>query len=150
MRHFDPALEGQPEFVPMIGTLSGNPIAAVAGLATLEQLRQPGAYQRLFAAGARVRQGLERLLREAEIPAQIVGEDPLFDVFFTQEPVVDYRSALKADRAQYRRFHTALLEGGILKGPSKFYLSLAHGEAEIKRTLEVLATAVERLASGAP
>jgi glutamate-1-semialdehyde 2,1-aminomutase len=150
MRHFDPELEGQSEFVPQIGTLSGNPIAAVAGLATLEQLRQPGTYRRLFETGARVRRGLEQLLREAEIPAQVVGEDPVFDVYFTPEPIVDYRSTLKADVPLYRRFSAALMDLGILKGPSKFYLSLAHGDAEVERTLESVGAAIAALHSRRP
>ncbi len=150
MRHFNPELVDQLDFVPQVGTLSGNPIAAVAGLATLEQLRQPGAYQRLFEAGARVRTGLQRMLQEAEIPAQVVGDDPVFDVYFTpagHPPITDYRGALAADVAMYRRFSAALLDNGILKGPSKFYVSLAHGEEEVERSLEIMAAAVEDLSA---
>jgi glutamate-1-semialdehyde 2,1-aminomutase len=150
MRHFDPELEGQPGFVPQVGTLSGNPIAAVAGLATLEQLRQPGAYSRLFETGAHVRAGLERLLREAEIPAQVLGEDPVFDIYFTPpglEPITDYRGTLQADGALYRRFSAALLDNGLLKGPTKFYLSLAHDDAEVDRSLEIMAAALEAISA---
>jgi len=135
MRFFDPALEGGEEFVPLISTLAGNPIAAVAGLATLRELRKPGAYQRLFAIGRRVREGLQKALREAEVPAQVVGEDPLFDVFFTPDPVVDYRSGRKADAARLARFNALLRERGILKGQTKFYISLAHTEEDIRQTI---------------
>lgn len=135
MRHFDPSLDGSEAFVPLVGTLAGNPIAAVAGLATLRELRRPGTYQRLFAIGRQVREGLKTALQEAEIPAQVVGEDPLFDVFFTAEPIVDYRSTRKASLQRLNRFNTLLRERGILKGQSKFYISLAHSEEDIARTI---------------
>ncbi|GBD10928.1 Glutamate-1-semialdehyde 2,1-aminomutase [bacterium HR23] len=136
MHHFDPALERTDGFVPQVGTLSGNPIAAVAGLATLRELRRPGTYQRLFAIGRKVREGLRSALQEAEVPAQVVGEDPLFDVLFTPEPIVDYRSTRKADLRRLHRFNALLRERGILKGQSKFYISLAHTEEDIARTVD--------------
>ncbi|MFN3974587.1 MAG: aspartate aminotransferase family protein [Dehalococcoidia bacterium] len=135
MRHFDPAMEGTDGFVPLVSTLSGNPIAAVAGLATLQELRRPGAYQRLFSIGRRVREGLKSALQEAEVPAQVVGEDPLFDVFFTSDPIVDYRSTRKANLQRLNRFNTLLRQRGILRGQSKFYISLAHTEEDIARTI---------------
>ncbi|MCS7206551.1 MAG: aspartate aminotransferase family protein [Dehalococcoidia bacterium] len=135
MRHFDPALEGTDGFVPLVGTLAGNPIAAVAGLATLRELRRPGTYERLFAIGRKVREGLQRALQEVEIPAHVVGEDPLFDVFFTAEPIVDYRSTRKANAHRLGRFNALLRERGILKGQSKFYISLAHTDEDILRTV---------------
>lgn len=135
MRHFDPAMEGTDGFVPLVSTLSGNPIAAVAGLATLQELRRPGTYQRLFSIGRRVREGLKSALQEAEVPAQVVGEDPLFDVFFTSEPILDYRSTRKASLQRLNRFNTLLRQRGILRGQSKFYISLAHTEEDIARTI---------------
>ncbi|HCH10169.1 MAG TPA: aspartate aminotransferase family protein, partial [Dehalococcoidia bacterium] len=75
------------EFMPQIGTLSGNPVAAVAGLKTLEILRREGTYDRIFATGARIKNALQKLLDEAEIPAKVIGEASLFDVFFTESDV---------------------------------------------------------------
>lgn len=146
MRHFDPALEGTEGFVPLVGTLSGNPIAAVAGLATLQELRRPGTYQRLFAIGRKVREGLKSALLEAEIPAQVVGEDPLFDVFFTAEPIVDYRSTRRANAHYLNRFNAILRAKGILKGQSKFYISLAHTEEDIAHTIAAFREAASVLA----
>src|SRR5687768_8730539 len=84
MRHLAPSLEGTPEFVIQAGTLNGNPIAAAAGLATLAELRRPGAYERLFATGARVKQALADAARAAGLPAQVAGEAPVFEVYFTE------------------------------------------------------------------
>jgi len=143
MAVLDPAHEETDRFVPMIGTLNGNPISAVAGLATLRELQKPGTYERLFAIGRRVREGLEAILRQAEVPAQVVGEDPLFEVFFTDEPIVDYRSTLKADRRKAQVFNRVLLEEGVLRAPGKFYISLAHTEQDIAETLSAFERAVE-------
>src|SRR5687767_14851235 len=88
MRHFDPALEGTPEHVVQAGTLNGNPIAAVAGLATLRELRKPGTYERLFALGTRLRDGLAAAVKRRGIAAQVSGEPPVFDILFTDQAIV--------------------------------------------------------------
>src|SRR5919108_786035 len=98
MHHFDAALEGSPDYVWQAGTLNGNPVAAVAGLATLAELRRPGTYERLFATGKRLRDGLTAAARKHSMPAQVSGEPPVFDIIFTDRPVVDYRATLTADR----------------------------------------------------
>ena len=131
--------------MPQIGTLSGNPIAAVAGLATLQILRRPGIYEQLFATGRRLMDALERLLKDGGIRAQVVGEPPMFDLFFTDTPITDYRSTLTSDKQMLRRFNQLLLERGILKGDSKFYISLAHTEEDIDLTLEAFAGAIDEL-----
>ena len=64
----------------------------MAGLATLRVLRREGTYDRLFATGQRIKDALQRLLNEAEVPARVVGEAPLFDIFFVEGEVTDYRS----------------------------------------------------------
>lgn len=144
MAHFDRTAEPD-SFVPQIGTLSGNPVAAVAGLATLEILKRPGTYERLFAAGETLKGELQRLMDEAEIPAKVVGESPLFDVFFTEEEIIDYRSTLRADKKRLTRFNALLLEEGVLKGDTKFYVSLAHDQADIQKTLDAFRSAVDQL-----
>lgn len=144
MAHFDRTAEPD-SFVPQIGTLSGNPVAAVAGLATLEILKRPGTYERLFAAGETLKGELQRLMDEAEIPAKVVGESPLFDVFFTEEEIIDYRSTLRADKKRLTRFNALLLEEGVLKGDTKFYVSLAHDPADIQKTLDAFRSAVDQL-----
>src|SRR5207245_634987 len=98
MHHVDAALEGSPDYVWQAGTLNGNPVAAVAGLATLAELRKPGTYERLFATGKRLRDGLAAAARKHGLPAQVSGEPPVFDIIFTDRPAVDYRATLTADR----------------------------------------------------
>ncbi len=142
MAHFDRALVGDDGFLMQVGTLSGNPVAAVAGLATLEVLRQPGAYEQVFATGRSLWDGLARLIRDAALPAQLVGEPPLFDVVFTTGEVRDYRSMLRADTTMQKHFNTHLRAGGILKGDSKYYLSLAHDAADVTQTLDAFRTAI--------
>ena len=131
--------------MPQIGTLSGNPVAAVAGLATIQILKREGTYEKLFATGQELKDNLQRLLSEAEIPAQVVGEAPLFDVFFTESEVVDYRDTLKADNQMLSRFNSLLLERGVFKGGSKFYVSIAHTREDVDRTIEAFASAIDDL-----
>ncbi|MGH7321593.1 MAG: aspartate aminotransferase family protein [Candidatus Rokuibacteriota bacterium] len=148
MRSLDPGLEGTPEFVSQVGTLNGNPVAAVAGLATLAELRKPGAYARLHRIGALIRDGLADRIRRAGLPGQVVGEPPLFDVVFTDRPIHDYRDTLAGDRALLRAFNAECLRRGVLKGAQKFYVSLAHREEDVSRTLDAFAGALSALAGG--
>jgi glutamate-1-semialdehyde 2,1-aminomutase len=137
LKAFDPRLEGTDGFVAQIGTLNGNPIAAAAGLATLAELRRPGAYGRLHATGRRLRAGLADLVRASGLPAQVVGETTVFDIVFTDRPVTDYRALLTADGALLRAFNAECLRRGIVKGAQKIYVSLAHTDADVTRTLAV-------------
>jgi glutamate-1-semialdehyde 2,1-aminomutase len=145
MQSLDPGLEGKPEFVAQVGTLNGNPVAAAAGLATLAELRKPGAYERLFRTGAAIRDGLAALVQQAGVPAQVIGEPPLFDVVFTDRPIVDYRTMLTGDRTLLRSFNQECLKRGILKGSQKLYVSLAHTEADVAATLEAFRGALATL-----
>jgi glutamate-1-semialdehyde 2,1-aminomutase len=135
MEAFNPDREASGEFIAQTGTLNGNPVAAVAGLATLQQLQRAGTYRQLFGTGHALRQGLVDLLKRYGIPGRVVGEDPLFDVVFTDEPVNDYRGVLTQNRELLRRFNAELLKRGILKGSSKMYMSVAHTSADVEQTL---------------
>ncbi len=145
MAHFDKRAAPEGRFVPMIGTLSGNPVAAVAGLATLAVLKRPGAYDQLFETGRAIKEGLAAILRGAGITAVVSGDDPLFDVIFGVEAAHDYRSAAKGDAATLTRFNALLRERGVFKGDSKFYVSLAHTDADVGETLEACESAVGAL-----
>jgi len=142
MALFDRETVGSERFLMQIGTLSGNPVAAAAGLATLAVLRRPGAYEKVFATGRALMDGMGRILRDARIPAQILGEPPLFDIVFADTAPHDYRGVLRADADRARRVNRALREGGVLKGESKYYISLAHDEADIAHTLAAFAHAI--------
>ncbi len=144
MDYFAPA-PGRDAYVAQQGTLNGNPVAAVAGLATLEVLREPGAYERLFATGNRLKSALEDLLRQSEIPAQVLGDAPMFDVVFAEHPVEDYRASLDRDHAKLLRFNTLLRARGIYKNHTKYYVSTVHGEQEVEQTIAAWKGALEEL-----
>ncbi len=137
MRHFDPTLEGTPDYVWQAGTLNGNPIAAAAGLATLSEMRKPGTYQRLHRMGTRLRDGLAGAARRHGLPAQVSGEPPVFDILFTDREIVDYRATLTADRDRIRRFNEECLRRGVVKAVNKIYVSLALSDADVDATLGV-------------
>src|SRR5438477_2552091 len=145
MAHFDKAKVGDENYLIQIGTLSGNPVAAAAGLATMAILRRPGAYERIPATGRELMWSLGGLLQRAGIPAQITGEPPLFDVVFTDQPIRDYLSTLTGDTELMRRFNALLRERGILKGESKYYISLAHTDQDIKDTIGIWKDVIDEL-----
>ncbi len=141
MDHFDKAKVGADGFCFQIGTLSGNPIASVAGLKTLEVLRRPGAFEKLRQNGHVLMAGLKSVLEDSGVAHQIVGDPVLFDVVFTPDVVANYRDVQKGDAALLKRFNTVLRQQGILKSDSKLYSSLALTEADLDQTLEAITLA---------
>jgi len=120
------------------GTLSGNPLAMVAGLETLKKLRAPGTYERLGALTGRLVDGLVAAGREAG--HDICGDhiSGMFGFFFTKGPVRSFTDAAKSDQAKFGKFHRGMLERGVYMAPSQFeagFLSLAHSDADIDHTL---------------
>lgn len=142
MRHFDRGEVGD-AVLPQIGTLSGNPVASVAGLMTLEVLRRPGTYEAVFATGKRLKDGLAAMIRARGLPAQVIGEAVLFDVVFSEGEIFDYRSGLSQDFDALRRFNAALRREGVLKGDTKFYISTVHDEADVVKTLAAFEVALD-------
>ncbi|MEZ5845098.1 MAG: aminotransferase class III-fold pyridoxal phosphate-dependent enzyme [Hyphomicrobiaceae bacterium] len=145
MAHFDKALVGRERFTFQVGTLSGNPVAAVAGLKTLEILRRPGSYERLRNTGNRLMSHLEHTLAGNGIAATVVGDPVLFDVVFTSGPVHDYRDTMRGDAARTAHFNASLRRHGILKAPSKYYVSLAHDVADVTDACEAITRATQEL-----
>ena len=145
MAHFDKAAVGEEGFTYQVGTLSGNPVAAVAGLKTLEILARPGSYDRLRENGNRIMAALAEHLTAAGIAHEIVGDPVLFDVVFTADPVRDYRGVFRGDAALAGRFNRALRENGVLKPDSKFYISLALTEDDLALTVEAIRIAASSL-----
>ncbi len=145
----NPRKKGAPDYAYMSGTLNGNPLSAAAGLATLEVLQRPGSYERLRQVGDSLRAGLRDILAHLGIPAQVLGTGPLANIYFTSEPIVDYRSSLKADSRTTQQLGRALLSRGVLTNlAAKMYLSLAHSDADIQRTLEAFEAALRELQAG--
>ncbi len=145
MAHFDKAKVGEEGFTYQVGTLSGNPVAAVAGRKTLEILRRPGSYEHLQETGRAIMQILAEELGKAGVAAQVVGHPALFDVVFTGEPVKDYRDVLAGDAEIQKRFNRNLRAEGILKADSKYYVSLAHNAEDLADTQAAIATAAAKL-----
>ncbi|MDD3652904.1 MAG: glutamate-1-semialdehyde 2,1-aminomutase, partial [Desulfotomaculaceae bacterium] len=121
------------------GTLSGNPLAVTAGIATLKLLQQRGVYGRLEEMSAKLAGRLLEAAGEAGLAIQINRVGSMLCVFFTPQQVVDYPSACLANPARYAAYFNAMLEQGIYLAPSQFeaaFISLAHGEQEIECTAE--------------
>ena len=149
MDHFDAGAVAQEDWVRMTGTLSGNPVAAVAGLATMQELAKPGTYESLHATGRALMEGFAEQFASAGIPAQIVGEPPMFDVIFTEQEVVDYRTSLTGDPSLAKQFNAGMRERGVLKGDAKIYVSCAHDARDVADTLAASAEVVKTLRAGA-
>jgi glutamate-1-semialdehyde 2,1-aminomutase len=145
MAHFDRAKVGDDKFLMQVGTLSGNPIAAAAGLATLEVLRQPGAYEGVFALGRSLMAGLTARIQAAGIAAQVVGEPVLFDVVYASGEIANYRDMQRANAGQQAHVNRHLRAAGILKGDSKYYMSLAHTPEDVAHTLDAFEAALASL-----
>ncbi len=149
MAHFDMERVGTDGFTLQIGTLSGNPVASAAGSATMEILRRPGSYDRIQATGRAIMQALEENFSRVGIPTRIAGLPAVFDVVFTDRPVRNYRDLLAGDAARKNRFDELLRQHGILKSPHKFYISLAHDDADIAQTVQAIAWAADVMESEA-
>jgi glutamate-1-semialdehyde 2,1-aminomutase len=125
------------------GTLSGNPLATAAGLATLRQL-DPAAYERLAELTERLRAGLAGLAEGR--PLQLAAAPGLLTLFFSPDPVVDFAAAAACDLDAHARFCRAMLARGVYPAPSQFeawFVSLAHDETTIDRTLEAAGESLE-------
>jgi glutamate-1-semialdehyde 2,1-aminomutase len=148
MAHFDRAKVGAEGFMPQVGTLSGNPIAAIAGVASLRVLKRPGTYEKLHATGNAIRTGLEKSLRDAGIQAVIKGEAVMFDALFTARTSVDnYRESMDTDATLTRRFNELVRQRGVLKSDSKMYISIAHDECDVADTLAAFDDAAKTIAA---
>jgi glutamate-1-semialdehyde 2,1-aminomutase len=116
------------------GTLSGNPLAVAAGLATLRALRERGVYARLETLGAALERGLREAAGAAGVALTVNRVGSMLTGFFCAGPVTDYASARRADTSAYARFFHAMLGAGVFLAPSQFeaaFVSLAHTDADI-------------------
>jgi glutamate-1-semialdehyde 2,1-aminomutase len=123
------------------GTLSGNPLAMAAGIATLGHLiaHEEEIYHGLEATTARIAEGVGRVAHEAGVRVTVNRVGSMFTWFFTDRPVTDFASAVTSDTAAFGRFHRAMLDAGVWLPPSQYeaaFVSAAHGEAEIGMVLE--------------
>jgi len=116
------------------GTLSGNPLAVAAGLATIRALAEPGVYERLERLGRQLERGMAEAATSAGIPLTVNRVGSMLTAFFTEEPVTDYASAKRADTKRYASFFHGMLEHGVFLAASQFeaaFVSLAHTERDL-------------------
>lgn len=116
------------------GTMSGNPVAVAAGLATLAQCEAPGFYAQLEARAAQLQAGLESAARASGVPLWVGRQGAMLCPYVSSEPLTSFGQVLKTDRARWTKFFHAFLELGVIVPPSPFeawFVSSAHDEATI-------------------
>jgi glutamate-1-semialdehyde 2,1-aminomutase len=122
------------------GTLSGNPLAMTAGIATLKELKKPGVYEALEQKSKRLADGLAAVAARHSIPVYFTRVGSMFTTFFTEGPVYDYQTALKSDTVRFGKYFMGMLDGGVNLAPSQFeagFMSLAHSDEDIDLTVKV-------------
>jgi glutamate-1-semialdehyde 2,1-aminomutase len=148
MKHMMPA---GPVF--QAGTLSGNPLAMAAGLATLQELRDQPPYDRLDRQGKKLADGLTRAAAAAGLPHQLARVGSMWTLFFNPDPVTDYDVARRSDTARFARFFWAMMDRGIYLPCSQFeaaFLSTAHTDQHIEETLTAAREALTDIREAKP
>lgn len=131
------------------GTLSGNPLAMAAGIAQLTLLTEPGVYEQLEQRAALLAEGIRSAASAANVTIYQTRVGSMFCVFFADVPVTDEATAKRSDTGAYAVYFQAMLEAGVYLAPSQFeaaFLSLAHTEAHITRTIQAASSAFARVA----
>ena len=130
------------------GTLSGNPLAMAAGIATLRELHTPGTYERISRTAEALASGFRVAAEESGVPLQATSVGSMWGFFFSNEAVSDYASAKRADTSSYARFFHYMLEQGVYLAPSQFeaaFVSTQHGEVEVESTLQAARNSFRRV-----
>jgi len=133
------------------GTLSGNPLAMAAGVATLKQLQEPGFYDALDQKSRRLAVGLEGAAAVAGLPVTLTRVGSMLGMFFTDRPVTDFKDAKTSDLKMFAAYYNAMLERGIYLAPSQFeaaFVSAAHTREDIDETVRAAADVLKTLAAG--
>jgi glutamate-1-semialdehyde 2,1-aminomutase len=132
------------------GTLSGNPLAMVAGIATLREIEKAGTYERLGQASDALAGGVARAAERAGVRVQTAAVGGMWGFFLTATPVRDYATARTADVAMFARLFHALLAEGVYIAPSQFeacFVSTAHDTHALDLTIAAMERAFERIAT---
>jgi glutamate-1-semialdehyde 2,1-aminomutase len=130
------------------GTLSGNPVAMTAGLATLTALEAPGLFEGMEARLTRLNEAIGGMAREQRIPVYQTQAGTMSCLFFSEKPVRNFAEARECDTARYAKWFRAMLENGVYLAPSQFeaaFISAAHDDAVIDRTIEAAKKAMTTL-----
>jgi glutamate-1-semialdehyde 2,1-aminomutase len=127
------------------GTLSGNPVAVSAGLATLNLLRQSGVYSNLDKTARNFLAPIQETIRKEKLPVSLVSIGSMFTIFFRKEVPTNFSEAKQSDTKRYAVFFWRLLEKGIYIAPSQFetnFVSLAHSPEELRKASEIFQLAL--------
>ncbi len=130
------------------GTLSGNPLAMAAGIASLEELQAGGAYCQLEEMAQQLETSLKDAAKSAGVPVQFNVCGSMFCTYFTDEPVHNLADAMKSDRERFKKFFHGMLDEGVYLAPSQFeagFLSVAHTTADMEQTARAAAKVLRRL-----
>ncbi|MCK5724780.1 MAG: aminotransferase class III-fold pyridoxal phosphate-dependent enzyme, partial [Gammaproteobacteria bacterium] len=130
------------------GTLSGNPLAMAAGLATLKILKEKSPYDELDKLGDMLFSGLKRVAEAAGVNVVINRVGSMGSLFFTDEPVTDFETAKASDENLFKRYFRSMLDQGIYLAPSPYeaaFLSTAHSEETVRKTIECASVAFKSL-----
>lgn len=130
------------------GTLSGNPVAVAAGLATLKQLQRPGFHEALSAKTRQLTDGLAQAARDAGVTFSAQSVGGMFGVYFSAECPASFAEVMQADKHAFNRFFHGMLEEGVYLAPSAFeagFVSIAHSEADINQTIAAAESVFSRI-----
>ena len=130
------------------GTLSGNPLAMAAGIATLQVLQTPGTWKQIETAAEKLSQEISKIAQEARIPIQGNQVGTMFSIFFTETPVDDWTTAKTSDTNRFAKYFQGMLQRGVYLAPSQFeagFVSIMHDEAVLNVTLEAASEIIKSL-----
>jgi glutamate-1-semialdehyde 2,1-aminomutase len=145
MQHFDKTKVGEDGFLMQLGTLSGNPVAAIAGLKTLEVLSRENAYKKMRSDGQRLMDIFHKHLKSSGVNYKVVGDQTLFDVVFSDMEILNYRDYISSNKDTYQRFNSSLRENGIFKLPGKVYVSSVLTEIDFQLAESAISRASSNL-----
>ena len=143
MQHFDKSKVGEEGFLMQLGTLSGNPVACVAGLKTMEILRREDSHKKMRDDGKKLKALFKKYLEPTGIDFKILGDDTLFDVIFAKKDIKNYRDYISADSDLYQKFNASLRANGVFKPPGKVYVSSVLTEDDFTLTENAIQAAAD-------
>ena len=147
LNHFDKDVVGAERWLMMLGTLSGNPVAAAAGLKSLEILRREGSYETLVSSGERIQRDVSAALSHHNISHTMVGHPSLFEVVLYDGEINNYRDVLKGDAARTAKLNAVVREHGVLKSPGKIYPSMVLTESDFETIANAYAEGARTIAA---
>ena len=147
MQHFDKSKVGDNKFLMQLGTLSGNPIASVAGLKTMEILKKENLHSKMLKDGKRLMNLFKSKLDKIDVDYRVVGHETLFDIIFINKKIENYRDYISANMKIYTKFNNALRRSGFFKPPGKIYVSAVLSEEDFELAEKSISCAVAQISA---